>query len=89
MTQLLTLREARERPRKPLTQVQLAEKAKVDQTYISLIERGLRIPSDEIKHRLAEALGIAPSRLRFSEPQPNATVDQLSDSPGQQEKAAS
>jgi DNA-binding XRE family transcriptional regulator len=48
MTQPLTLREAREQRRKPLTQVQLAERAEVDQTYVSLIERGLRTPSDEI-----------------------------------------
>jgi transcriptional regulator with XRE-family HTH domain len=82
MTQPLTLREARERRRKPLTQVQLAELANVDQTYISLIERGLRTPSDEIKQRLAEALGIAPSKLRFVEPQPNGTVDRASDGAG-------
>jgi transcriptional regulator with XRE-family HTH domain len=83
MTQPLTLREAREQRRKPLTQVQLAERAEVDQTYVSLIERGLRTPSDEIKQRLAKALGIAPSRLRFSEPQPEATVEPSRDRAGQ------
>lgn len=88
MTQPLTLREAREKRTKPLTQVQLAERAEVDQTYVSLIERGLRTPSDEIKQRLAKALGIAPSRLRFPEPQPEATLDQLNDSVGQQGEVA-
>jgi transcriptional regulator with XRE-family HTH domain len=82
MTQPLTLREARERRRPPFTQVQLAEKADVDQTYVSLIERGKRTPSDDIKRRLAEALGVAPSRLRFPKPQPTTTVDPSLDSPG-------
>lgn len=68
MTQQMTVREAREAHRPPLTQEQLADRAGVDQTYISLIERGLRKPSDDIKDRLAKALGIAPSALRFSDP---------------------
>lgn len=71
MTQPLTLREARSARRPSLTQVELADRADVDQTYVSLIERGLRTPSNEIKIRLAKALGIAPSRLRFSEPDPD------------------
>jgi transcriptional regulator with XRE-family HTH domain len=82
MTQAITVREAREQRRQPLTQEQLAERSGVDQTYISLIERCKRVPSDDIKRRLAKALGIAPSRLRFAEPQPAATVDRLSDSAG-------
>lgn len=71
MTHLLTVKEARERHSRgftPLTQEELAAKSGVDQTYISLIERFLRNPSDDIKRRLAKALGIAPARLRFSEP---------------------
>lgn len=67
MTQL-TVREARERKRPPMTQDDLAKKSGVDQTYISLIERCLRCPSDDIKRKLAKALGIAPARLRFSVP---------------------
>lgn len=67
MTQL-TVREAREQRRKPLTQEELAARSGVDQTYISLIERCLRNPSDDIKRKLAKALGIAPSRLRFADP---------------------
>lgn len=69
----LTVREARERRKPPLTQEELADRSGVDQTYISLIERLLRTPSDDIKRRLAKALRIAPSRLRFAEPEPDAT----------------
>ena len=79
MTQPLTLREARDA--RAMTQEQLAVRSGVDQTYISLIERSLRFPSQDIRQRLAEALGIAPSDLRF-EPQPSATVDRSKDSRG-------
>lgn len=72
-----------------MTQVELAAKVGVDQTYISLLERGLRVPSDSLLTRLAEALGIAPSRLRFSEPQPETTVDPEPDSVGQSTRLAS
>jgi transcriptional regulator with XRE-family HTH domain len=74
MTQLIAVKEARERHKPPLTQEQLATAAAIDQTYVSLIESGKRIPSDEIRKRLAKALGIAPSRLRFSEPEPELSV---------------
>ena len=67
MTKLLTLKEARERLRKPMTQVEVAEKAELHQTYVSLLERGLRVPSDEIRRRLADAVGIAPARLLFGQ----------------------
>lgn len=83
MTQpLMTLREARQQRKRPMTQEQLADKSAVDQTYISLIEAGKRNPSDDIKKRLAKALGIAPSRLRFPEPQPATTVDPVADREG-------
>lgn len=82
MTQPLTVREARTNRRAPLTQEQLAERSDVDQTYVSLIEAGKRVPSDDIKKRLAKALGVAPSRLRFPEPQPEATIDQALDREG-------
>jgi transcriptional regulator with XRE-family HTH domain len=71
----LGVREARENHAPPLTQEQLADRSGVDQTYISLIERGLRNPSDTIKARLAQALGIAPSMLRFSEALPKQTTN--------------
>lgn len=82
MTQL-TVREAREQKRPPMTQEDLAAKSGVDQTYISLIERLLRNPSKDIKKRLAKALGVRPARLRFEEPQPDATVDRDEDKVGQ------
>lgn len=68
----LTLREARKRRR--MTQDVLALRAGIDQTYISSLETGRRRPSDDAKARLAKALGIAPSRLRFAEPQPHESV---------------
>jgi len=52
-----------------MTQDVLAAKSGVDQTHISSIEIGRRSPSDDVKARLAKALGIAPSELQFSEPQ--------------------
>lgn len=87
MTQPMTLHQARTRRRKRLTQVQLAKRAEVDQTYVSLLERGLRRPSDEIRDRLAKALGIAPSRLRFPDPSA-ATVAAATDRPGHRRSVA-
>jgi transcriptional regulator with XRE-family HTH domain len=75
-----TLREAR--LRRKLTQDDLAAKSGVDQTHISSIEIGRRVPSDDVKERLAKALGIAPSRIRFPEPEPDATVEAGSDRAG-------
>lgn len=51
-------REARE-----LTQERLAEKAGLDPTYISGIERGLRNPCIVNVARLAKALGLTTSAL--------------------------
>jgi transcriptional regulator with XRE-family HTH domain len=79
MTQL-TLREARTRRR--MTQDDLAAKSGVDQTTISSIEIGRRNPSDDIRTRLAKALGIAPSKLRFTLPEPDDTVAAGSDRAG-------
>lgn len=84
----VTVKEARQNCEPPLTQVDLAEKVEVDQTYISLIERGLRVPSDDLKHRLAKALGVAPSDLRFSEPQPDESVAEADDRQGHSTKTA-
>lgn len=83
MTQVLpTVREARERKKPPMTQEQLALKSGVDQTYISLVERLKRNPSDDIKKRLAKALGTAPSKLRFSAPEPASIGTHGSDRAG-------
>ena len=51
-------REARE-----LTQEKLAERADLDPTYISGIERGLRNPGIKNVARLAKALGLSTSEL--------------------------
>jgi len=69
-----------------MTQEQLAAKSGVDQTYISLVERLKRNPSDDIKKRLARALGIAPSKLRFSAPEPEAIGTRMSDRVGHDDR---
>ncbi len=51
-------REARE-----LTQETLAERASLDPTYISGIERGLRNPGIKNVARLAKALGLSTAEL--------------------------
>ena len=51
-------REARE-----LTQEKLAERASLDPTYISGIERGLRNPGIKNVARLARALGFSTAEL--------------------------
>ena len=57
----LRLRQCREA--KGLTQERLAEKAGLDQTYISGIERGLRNPGIRNVVRLARALGLHTTSL--------------------------
>lgn len=68
MTQTQTVREARLAKRPPMTQEVLAAISKVDQTYISLVERLLRPCSDDIKKRLADALDLPVESLRFKNP---------------------
>lgn len=46
-----------------LSQEELAERADLDRTYPSLLERGLRSPSLEMLFRIAEALAIDPAEL--------------------------
>ena len=57
----LNVRHARET--KKLTQEKLAERASLDPTYISGIERGLRNPGIKNIARLAKALGLSTSEL--------------------------
>jgi transcriptional regulator with XRE-family HTH domain len=52
-----------ERERKKLTQEKLAEKAELDPSYISGIERGIRNPSILSVVRIANALGTTVSDL--------------------------
>jgi transcriptional regulator with XRE-family HTH domain len=51
------------REEKELTQEALAERASLDPTYISGIERGMRNPSVLSVLRIAKALGVTTSKL--------------------------
>lgn len=51
------------REERALTQEKLAEKAGLDPTYISGIERGLRNPGIKNVARLAKALGLTTAQL--------------------------
>jgi transcriptional regulator with XRE-family HTH domain len=46
-----------------LSQVQLGQRAKLDRTFISLVERGIRQPTLRSLFKLAFALGLEPSEL--------------------------
>jgi len=54
---------ARLRAEKSLTQDKLAEKADLDRTFISGVERGLRNPGIKTVIRLAKALGVPVAEL--------------------------
>ena len=53
----------RERTAQGLSQERLAHRAGVHRTYVGLIERGLRKPTIEVGHALAQALGVSLSEL--------------------------
>ena len=53
----------RRRETRELTQEKLAEKAGLDPTYISGIERGLRNPGIKNVTKLAKALGLSTAEL--------------------------
>ena len=53
----------RQREARALTQEKLAERASLDPTYISGIERGLRNPGIKNVAKLAKALGLTTSEL--------------------------
>ena len=59
----LGLNVRRRREARELTQEKLAEKAGLDPTYISGIERGLRNPGIKNVARLAKALGLSTAEL--------------------------
>ena len=59
----LGLNVRRRREARELTQEKLAEKAGLDPTYISDIERGLRNPGIKNVAKLAKALGLSTSEL--------------------------
>ena len=60
---VLGLNVRKRREEKELTQEALAERADLDPTYISGIERGMRNPSVLSVLRIAKALGITTSKL--------------------------
>jgi transcriptional regulator with XRE-family HTH domain len=51
------------RERRELSQENLGFEAELDRTYVSGIERGVRNPTLTTIWKLAEALGVTPSRL--------------------------
>ncbi len=55
---ILAAREA-----KKLTQVALAKKAKLSVSYVSMLERGERVPPLDTLEALAKALGVPPLDL--------------------------
>ena len=59
----LGLNVRRQREAKEITQEKLAEKAGLDPTYISGIERGLRNPGIQNVAKLAKALGLTTVEL--------------------------
>lgn len=46
-----------------VSQEELAERAGVDRTYISILERGLKSPTVETLERICAALGTLPERV--------------------------
>jgi transcriptional regulator with XRE-family HTH domain len=52
-----------ERRRRHLSQHDLAERAKVSTSYVSMLERGLRSPPLDTIEALAKALGVHPARM--------------------------
>ncbi len=60
---ILGLNVRKRREEKELTQEALAERANLDPTYISGIERGMRNPSVLSVLRIARALGVTTSKL--------------------------
>lgn len=55
-----------QRVKRKLTQAELAERSDLDVTYISLLERGGRQPTLKVFLKLADALGVSPTRLLSS-----------------------
>ena len=55
------LREKREKL--AMSQEEVAERAGVDRTYVSILERGLKSPTLETLEKICEALGTLPERV--------------------------
>lgn len=83
----MTLRDARRKAR--MTQEALAAKSSLDQTTISSLETFRHTnPTNDTINALAKALGIAPSKLRFTAPEPGATVRADRDKAGHGRKSS-
>lgn len=46
-----------------MSQEEVAERAGVDRTYVSILERGLKSPTLETLEKICEALGTLPERV--------------------------
>jgi len=55
------LRKARHKA--GLTQEELSFRAKIDRTYISMLEHNKKSPTVDVLFRLCDALGVTPSRI--------------------------
>jgi len=53
------------RKKHQMTQAELAEKIKVTQDYVSMMERGIRKPGLEVAYRMAKAFGLSMEEIFF------------------------
>ena len=51
-----------------ITATELAEKAEIDQSYLSMIETGKRSATDNVVRRLSQLTGISAARIREFQP---------------------
>ena len=58
------------RLRRGLTGMELAKRAGVSPSYVSLIEHGEKVPSEQVAVRLAQVLGEREDNYRSGRPQP-------------------
>lgn len=69
------------RKNRGLSQEQLAQKASLHRTYISLLERGIRTPTVHSLILIAEALGVGAARLLESVEDERSTSASMDDAP--------
>lgn len=60
------------------TQKKVAEKTGLTKDYISLIERGRRVPSDKTKHKLAKVYKVPEVQIFLAIQRTNSTLKQES-----------
>jgi transcriptional regulator with XRE-family HTH domain len=66
------------RERQGVSQEKLAERAEIDRTYVSMIERGKRQPTLEVANRIADALSMRLSEIIRRAEKIGARKDNLS-----------